>query len=63
MINDVSQATSAQICSNVIAKLVYTNDEQVWWFREKNDFKNLECLETSIDWKTNTSCMSRWIKK
>jgi hypothetical protein len=29
LINDVSQATSAQICSNVIAKLVYTNDEQV----------------------------------
>ncbi|CAF0958827.1 unnamed protein product [Rotaria sordida] len=28
LINDVSQATSAQICSNVIAKLVYTNDEQ-----------------------------------
>ncbi|CAF0891389.1 unnamed protein product [Rotaria sp. Silwood1] len=28
LINDVSQATSAQICSNVISKLVYTNDEQ-----------------------------------
>ncbi|CAF1504474.1 unnamed protein product [Adineta ricciae] len=28
LINDVSQATSAQICSNIIAKLVYTNDEQ-----------------------------------
>jgi hypothetical protein len=29
LINDVSQATSAQLCSNVIARLVYMNDEQV----------------------------------
>ncbi|CAF3334115.1 unnamed protein product [Rotaria socialis] len=28
LINDVSQATSAQLCSNVITRLVYTNDEQ-----------------------------------
>ncbi|CAF0986366.1 unnamed protein product [Rotaria sordida] len=28
LINDVSQATSAQLCSNVIARLVYMNDEQ-----------------------------------
>jgi len=28
LINDVSQATSVQICSNILAKLVYTNDEQ-----------------------------------
>ncbi len=29
LINDVSQATSAQLCSNVITRLVYMNDEQV----------------------------------
>ncbi|CAF1108865.1 unnamed protein product [Adineta steineri] len=35
LINDVSQATSAQICSNIIAKLVYTNDDQKHLLIEK----------------------------